>query len=152
MIQTIGDACFFLLRDGELPAVTSGNMSVGHVREVVKAHLFAVKNGESGERYILGGDECTFDEFVELIADISGVSNTPRTIPEPLLKLIARFYAARAFITGKEPDITPEVAELMTLDVRFSSQKAQEELGYKILPVRKSLQDCYDWLKKENIL
>lgn len=143
---------FFALRDGALPGVTKGNMSIGHVREVVKAHLSTVKNGRSGERYILGGDNCTFADFVKIIAETSGVTEIPKNIPAPFLKLAAYLQTGIAYITGSEPDLTPELAQMMTRNMSFSSEKAKQELGYTIPPVRKSVQDCYNWLKKENLL
>jgi nucleoside-diphosphate-sugar epimerase len=143
---------FFALRDGELPGVTRGNMSVGHVREVAKAHLSAVENGRSGERYLLGGENIEFAEFVKLIADISGVHKIPKVIPKPILKMAAYFHTAKSFFTKREPELTPETARMLTRDVVFSSEKAKRELDYKIPPVRESLLDCYNWLKQENLL
>lgn len=143
---------FFALRDGNLPGVTRGNMSVGHVREVAKTHLSAVENGRSGERYLLGGENIEFAEFIKIMAEISGVSKTPRIIPEPILKMAAYLHLAKSFFTKKKPELTPETAHMLTRNVIFSSEKAKAELGYKIPPVRESLQDCYDWLRKENLL
>lgn len=143
---------FFALRDGELPGVTRGNMSVGHVREVAKAHLLAAEKGSSGENYLLGGENIMFAEFIKMMADISGVSKIPKVIPTPILKTAAYFHQAKSFFTKKEPELTPETARMMTRDVAFSSEKAKRELNYRIPPVRESLQDCYDWLKSENLL
>lgn len=143
---------FFALRDDDLPGVTRGNMSVAHVEEVAKAHISAVENGSDGERYILGGQNCEFAEFVSMISEISGFHANPHIIPVPILKLIANLKAAIAFFTRKEPNLTPELAKLMTRNVTYSSKKAKEELGYEIPPIKKSIQDSYDWLIQENLL
>lgn len=143
---------FFALRDGELPGVTHGNMSIAHVNEVVKAYLAAVEKGQSGHRYILGGADCTFAEFVQLIAKVSGIDRLPKTIPSPILKSVAYLQAGIAYLTGREPDLTPELAQMMTRDLSFSSEKAIRELDYTIPPVRKSVSDCYDWLRSEGLL
>jgi len=143
---------FFALRDDDLPGVTCGNMSIAHVNEVVRAHISAVENGRDGENYILGGQNCTFAEFVSIIADVSNISSQPKIIPAPILKLVANFKSAIAYFTGKEPDLTPELAKLMTRNVVYSSDKAKEELGYRIPPVRESVRDCYKWLVQEELL
>ncbi|WP_441000005.1 SDR family oxidoreductase [Fodinibius sp. SL11] len=143
---------FFALRDDNLPGVTRGNMSVAHVEEVAKAHISAVEKGKDGERYILGGQNCTFAEFVSVIGKISNISAQPKVIPEFILKLVAYLQAGISFFTGKEPDLTPELAKLMTRNVIYSSEKAKRELGYHIPSVETSVQDCYDWLKKEQLL
>ena len=134
---------FFALRDNDLPGVTRGNMSIAHVNEVVRAHISAVDNGRDGENYILGGQKCTFAEFVSIIADVSNISVQPKIIPAPILKLVANLKSAIAYFTGKEPDLTPELAKLMTRNVVYSSEKAKKELGYRIPPVERSVRDCH---------
>jgi len=143
---------FFALQDNNLPGVTRGNMSVAHVKEVAKAHISAVENGRDGENYILGGHNCTFAEFVSIIAEVSGLSAQPKTIPAPILKLAAYFQAGVSYLTGNEPDLTPELAKLMTRNVVYSSEKAIKELGYSIPPVEKSVRDCHTWLVQEELL
>lgn len=144
---------FFALRDGALPGIPNGSISIGHVRPVVEAHLNAVKNGRSGERYILAGVNCGFADLVKAIAAVSGVTKTPFVIPSPIFKMYARISAGVAAFTGSEPAVTPELARLMTRNgIYFSSDKAKWELDYKIPPIRQSVNDCYNWLKKENLL
>lgn len=143
---------FFALRDNDLPGATRGNMSIAHVKEVAKAHISAVENGRDGENYILGGQNCTFAEFVSLIAEVSGISAQPKIIPAPILKLVANIQAGISYFTGNKPDLTPELAKLMTRNVSYSSDKAKRELGYRIPPVKKSVQDCHQWLVQEGLL
>lgn len=143
---------FFALRDNDLPGVTRGNMSISHVKEVAKAHISAVENGRDGENYILGGQNCTFAEFVSIIAEVSNISAQPKIIPAPILKLAAYFKSAISYFTGKEPDLTPELAKLMTRNVVYSSEKAIKELGYRIPTVEKSVRDCHQWLVQEDLL
>lgn len=143
---------FFALRDDDLPGVTRGNMSIAHVHEVVKAHISAVKQGSDGERYILGGQNCTFAEFVSIVAEITDISAKPKIIPAPILKLVANIKAGISYFTGNAPDLTPELAKLMTRNVIYSSDKAKKELGYSIPPVKKSVQDCHEWLVQEGLL
>ncbi|PAU92732.1 oxidoreductase [Aliifodinibius salipaludis] len=143
---------FFALRDDDLPGVTHGNMSVAHVEEVAKAHISAVDQGNDGERYILGGRKCTFAEFVSIITEVSNISAEPKIIPASILKIVAYFQAGISYLTENKPDLTPELAKLMTRNVVYSSDKAKKELGYSIPPVKKSVKDCYEWLVKEELL
>lgn len=144
---------FFGLRDGKLPGIPGGSTSIAHVRQVVEAHLAAVERGRSGERYILGGENSNFVEFVKAIAAASGVSKIPFVIPDFAFKAYGYLSAAIASVRDKEPDITPELARIMTRkNVSFSSEKAKAELDYSIPPMQKSVNDCYDWLKEEDLL
>lgn len=143
---------FFLLRDGDLPAVSPGTIQVTHVHDVVRAHLDAVTKGRSGERYLLTGDEIAFPDFVREIARISG-AKAPMTAPAWIFKIYARVSVMIAAITGKEPDVTPELATSMSDTGRtFLYDKAIRELGYRIQAPEVAIRDNYEWLLKEALL
>ena len=143
---------FFLLRDGELPALASGSVSVTHVHDVVRAHLDAVTKGRSGERYLLGGESGDIADFVAEMARVSG-AKVPKKMPAWVLKVFGRISVMIAAVTGKEPDVTPEIAaSATTKGVEFRSDKAIRELGYRIQPMQVAIKDNYDWLIKEGLL
>ena len=143
---------FFALHDGSMPGIIPGNISVAHVEHVAQAHLSAVENGRSGDRYILGGDHCKFSDFITTMCRVADISKVPPTIPVPLLKLAARFAVVKAYITGNEHDLTPELAAMLTREACYSSQKAKRELGYTIPSMQTSVTDCYRWLKEKQLL
>ena len=58
-----------------------------------------------------------------------------------------------ASFSGKEPLITPELADMMTRkDYGFSNEKAKREFGLVDVPLEKGVKDNYEWLVKEGIL
>ena len=143
---------FFLLRDGDLPAVSPGTIQVTHVRDVVRAHLDAVTKGRSGERYLLSGDEIAFPDFVAEIARVSG-AKAPMTAPAWVFRIYARVSVMIAAITGKEPDVTPELATSMSDTGRtFRCDKARRELDYRTQAPEVAIRDNYEWLVKEGLL
>jgi nucleoside-diphosphate-sugar epimerase len=143
---------FFMLRDGALPAVAHGTIYVTHVHDVVRAHLDAVTKGKSGERYIVAGPERDMVDYVAEIARISG-AKMPPTVPGWLLKLYGRLAVILAAMTGKEPDLTPELAAIATQSgATFSSDKAIRELGYAVRPMSVAVRDTYEWLVEEGLL
>lgn len=143
---------FFLLRDGDLPGVASGAVSATHVHDIVRAHLDAVTKGRSGEIYLLAGKTCDMVDFVAEIARVSG-AKVPRQLPAWILKVYGRISVMIAAFTGKEPDVTPEIATMATTQgVTFQSDKAMRELGYRIQPRSVAIRDNYDWLVKEGLL
>lgn len=143
---------FFLLRDGALPAISPGLTTITHVHDVVRAHLDAVTRGKSGERYILAGQDCDVADFVGEIARVSG-AKAPKKAPAWVLKLFGRVSVMVAAVTGKQPDVTPEIAAVTSgRGTTFSSEKAIRELGYRIQPMATAVRDNYDWLVKEGLL
>lgn len=144
---------FLALQNGKLPGIPDGVISVTHVDEVSRAFLSAVTAGRNGENYILSGETCTLKEFITQIAKFVDRKKIPTEIPTPLLKTIARFQSGIGYLTGNTPDLTPELIHILTRKgISYSSEKAKRDLGYKILPLEKSVEDCYNWLSKENFL
>jgi dihydroflavonol-4-reductase len=144
---------FLALKDKELPGIPDGIISVTHVTEVAKAHIVAVDRGKNGENYILSGVDCTFSQFISEIAQLMGIHKMPKKIPAVLLKSLAYYHSFVSSITGQRPDLTPELAKIMTRkNISYSSDKAIADLGYKIEPMKKSVRDCYNWLSKEGHL
>jgi hypothetical protein len=111
-----------------------------------------VTKGLSGERYILAGEDCT---VADLSSEMARLSHTkaPAKAPPWVLKIFGRTSVMIAAITGKEPDVTPEVAAISSdTGTTFRSDKAIRELGYQIRPMTLTVKDNYDWLVKEGLL
>lgn len=141
------------LNHKKLPGVPKGMLSINHVHEVVNAHIAAVDTGKDANRYLLSGKDCTFSRFISEIAHASGIKKLPKTIPDFSLKVLAHIKSSTAYITGVEPDITPELVKIMTRkNLAYSCKKAVTELDYKITPIEKSVRDCYNWLDREGYL
>jgi nucleoside-diphosphate-sugar epimerase len=137
---------FHLVAQDRLPGALPGEVSAAHVGEVVKAHVAAAERGKTGENYILAGTRTSFAEMLGLIAELLGKPPPKRVLSPGLLRIIARVQGMRAAITGKPPQLTPESVALSTRKISCPSTKAQQELGFKIVPIQTMLQDCYDWL------
>lgn len=143
---------FILLRDRELPAIPPGDVSVTHVHDVVRAHLAAVDRGRSGEGYLLTGEHAALADFVAEIARVSG-AKVPMIAPAWVMKIYGRLSVMVAALTGKEPQVTPELATATsTKGKTYSCDKATRELGYEITPMAVSVRDTYEWLVKEGLL
>ena len=143
----------FILIDREnLPGVPSATQTFCHVREVAKAQITAFYRGKNGENYILGGVEVNYLTLAQEIGDLLGKPTPKKTTPGWMLKLLGRVSLWGSYITGREPDITPEKAILITSQVLCSSQKAENELDYHSVPLRSMLDDCYRWMLSEGLI
>lgn len=70
-----------------------------------------------------------------------------------LFKGLAKLFEFVAKFTKKEPPVTPELAEITSRkDYRFSSKKAQQELGLRNVPIKTCVIDNYQWLCNEGLL
>jgi dihydroflavonol-4-reductase len=137
---------FHLVAEDRLPGVLPGEVSAAQVGEVVKAHIAAAERGKIGENYILAGTATSFAEILRIIAELLGKPAPKRVLSPRLLRAIARVQALRAMITGRPPQLTAESVALASRSIRCPSLKAQQELGFNIVPIKTMLQECYDWL------
>lgn len=141
-----------LVHQGRLPGVPPGSGSFCHAEQVALAHIAAAERGRSGSNYLLGGTDASFLEVVRTIGAITGRRVPRRPLPAWAVKALARAYAVRALVTGREPDLTPEGAALVTARVRIASDLAERELGYRPVPLRVLLEDSYRWLSSRGLL
>ncbi len=141
-----------MVYDEKLPGVPPGAGSFCHAREVARAHIKAAEIGGSSKNYLLGGADATFLELIQIIASI--VERTPpkRVSPAFLLSAVGRFSQWWSHLSGKEPDITPDSARLVSSTLYCSSERAIEELGYQPASLEAMVSDCVEWMKSQGLL
>lgn len=140
---------FLMVRDGKLPGVPPAGLTFAHVREVVAAHIAAADKGENGGQYLLGGENRTMLELVQAISRLLGKPEPTKEMPASLLRLVAGISDFVSGFTGREPAITPEIAEGLGGVSRITAAKAQRELGFRVVPLSEMVKDCYDWMVAE---
>jgi dihydroflavonol-4-reductase len=140
---------FVMVRDGKLPGVPPSLLTFTHVREVVAAHIAAADKGQNGGSYLLGGENKTMMELVKEISGLVGKAAPEKETSMALLRGVAVVGDLASRFTGKQPPITPEMASLMSRRVSTSSAKAQRELGFRVVPLKEMVKDCYDWMVAE---
>jgi dihydroflavonol-4-reductase len=140
---------FVMVRDDKLPGVPPSLLTFTHVREVVAAHIAAADKGQNGGSYLLGGENKTMMQLVTEISRLVGKPAPQKETAMALLRVVAVVGDLASRFTGKEPPITPEMASLMSRKVSASSAKAQRELGYRVVPLKDMVKDCYDWMVAE---
>lgn len=149
---TSGEIIIWSKKLGGLPFYARGSLNAVHVDDVSLGQIAAMKIGRPGERYILGNENLTHRQLLDLIAEEIGVRKPFYRIPYTanILALIADFLG-RFF---------PEIfnnwnsSMLKVVDVKqyVTCKKAQIELGLPQTPVRKSIKDAYNWFSQEGRL
>lgn len=132
----------------KFPAYVETGLNLVDVRECARGHITALEKGKSGERYILGGENLTLKHILDKLGTISG-------LPSPTIKLpyfVA--YLAGAVdetisgrILGREPRATVETVRMGKKKMWASSEKAERELGWKIIPSDDALRRAVEWFR-----
>lgn len=135
---------------GKLPGLVSGSFSVVDARDVALAMILASERGKCGERYLAAGRHMSMHELVPLLGNIAGVKTPTRTLPLPLLYLVATLQEAYARISGKPVLLSMATVRLMVKEANrshFNHTKSERELGLTFRPVEQTLKDTVSWLR-----
>ncbi len=116
------------------------------VDDVVTGMLAAMARGRAGERYILGGDNISLEDFFGLLHKISRKRGVRLAIPVRLALVFGRFEEWMAKRFGIRPLITREWINNFTIDWAFSSEKARAELDYYPRSLEEGLELTVSWL------
>lgn len=138
--------------EGTIPGVPPGSGVFCDALAVAEAHVAAAEKGREGENYLLGGAEATFLEVFEQIGELLDREVPSRPVPAWLFRLIAVASDLGSLLTGREPEVTREVASMVTTHPRIVSDRAERELGYRHVSLRGMLTTCIRWLEEEGVI
>jgi nucleoside-diphosphate-sugar epimerase len=136
--------------EGKWKFIPGDGMSTGNyvfVDDVINGHVLAMEKGRAGERYLLGGEDATYHELFDTIADIGGQKHKLYKMPLGVLLAFGKIQLFLAKAVGRPPLITPGWVRKYLYKWSVSSQKAQRELGYEITPLRDGVQKTVDWVR-----
>ncbi|MGZ3774172.1 MAG: NAD-dependent epimerase/dehydratase family protein [Pseudobdellovibrionaceae bacterium] len=136
---------------GKMKFYTSGGVNVVAVEDVVQGILSAWKNGRSGERYILSGENLLIKDLFAIIAAEAGVKPPSHLLPNTVLHTVG---AVGDFMesVGLKGSLSRENAYTATMYHYFDSSKAQRELNFKPRPAREAIHNSVQWMKDQGLL
>lgn len=100
---------------GRLPGyIGNGNdkYSFSHVDDVVEGHIAAMKKGQIGERYLLTGENASFNQVFDMVAVITNTRKPMIRIPLWVIEAYGWLLVLYSRITGTLPFISPPVSFL----------------------------------------
>jgi len=131
---------------GRVPMASPGGFNFVDVRDVAEGHLLAAEHGRPGRRYILGAENHSQRDFLELVA--RAADRTPRllaTAPSWLVSVAAHVAEWRARRGAGEPSPSREQARMVRYYWYYRSDRARRELGYEPRSVSDSLKNALAW-------
>lgn len=132
--------------NGRMPGYVDTGLNLVDVDDVAQGHLLAAQHGKHGEKYILGNENLTLRQILELLAELSGRRAPRLKIPYALALAAAYGDAACArLVPGREPRIPPVGVRLSRKTMFFCTAKAVRCLGFPQTPVREALQKAIAW-------
>lgn len=128
-----------------MPGDGSAVGNYAFVEDVVRGMILAMESGRSGERYMLGGENRSYREFFDTVAEVSGRRRRVFGLPAALAMRVARFEELRSGF-GHHPLITTGWMRTFLADWAVSVEKSRGELGYRPTPFREAVARTVRWI------
>jgi len=130
----------------KFPAYVDTGLNLVDVAEVACTHVTAWTKGRFGRRYILGGENLTLKQILYKMSAITGIPSPTVKIPFFVAATYAFFEEWRTGrLRGREPRATLEEVRMGRKKMFASSARAQQELGFRILPVYPAMRAAIEW-------
>jgi dihydroflavonol-4-reductase len=138
------------LRGGMRAYVDTG-LNLVDVRDVAAGHLLAAERGRPGERYILGHENVTLKDMLDILARVSGVPAPKVRLPHWVPLAAAWVESGLARVGRREPRIALDAVRLARHRMWFDPSKAVRELGLPQTPVESALARAVAWFREQRV-
>lgn len=136
--------------NGRMPAYVDTGLTIVDVDDVANGHLIAMENGRVGERYILGGENLTLKQVLDLLSELSGRPRVRYRIPRAVALGWAYVDITLARLNSDHiPAATPAAVRVSINKEFYSSSKASRELGYTFIPAKEALRKAVAWYRSK---
>ena len=107
---------------------------------MARAHVAALERGTTGERYIIGGANLSFDQVWDLLAEVTQRPAPRWRVPYGLTLLAAYADELRCRLQPDAVPFVPLEGVRMSREFQYvDSSKAVRELGFQARPVGDAL-------------
>jgi dihydroflavonol-4-reductase len=131
--------------NGRMPAYVDTGLNFVPIEDAAAGHLLAAERGRVGDRYILGGENLTLKQALEILSQVSG-RPAPRVRVPHLLALGAAYVeAVLSRLVGREPQIPLEGVRMARHSMFVNTEKSQAELGFRPGLVAAAFERAVHW-------
>jgi dihydroflavonol-4-reductase len=131
----------------EIAAIPPGGLNFVDVRDAAQAFLEAMERGRSGERYLLGAHNWTFEKFFGRLERLTKVKGPMLRAPGKLIEWTARTVDALYQHWGKAPPVDKVSLEMSCYFWYLDASKAKRELGFETRAADETLFDTVAYLE-----
>jgi len=134
---------------GRWHIIPGNGKSIGNyvfVDDVVNGLMQAMEHGISGEKYLLSGEDASFNDLINTISGTAGKTYRLYRIPQSVILLVSFVMVAYGRLTGTEPFITPGYVKKYSYDWKVSCDKARIEIGYMPLTLKQGITNTLEWI------
>jgi len=143
-----GDIILRFLRR-QMPAYVDTGLNFIDVKDVARGHLLALEKGKTGDRYILGHQNLSFQALLALLAEITGLSAPQNTVPNWLPLTVAWVDEKILAPLGKTPSVPLDGVKMSSQPMYYNATKAITELGLPQSSLKMALEEAVNWFTEQ---
>jgi dihydroflavonol-4-reductase len=133
--------------NGRMPAYVETGLNWVPVEDAAAGHLLAAERGVVGERYILGGENLSLKQVLDLLAAVSGRRAPSVRLPHAFALAAGYADAAISRVLRREPRIPLEGVRMARHSMFVDAGRARRELGFTPGPVSEALGRAVAWFR-----
>ena len=134
--------------NGRIFGYVETGLNIVDVDDVAAGHLLAAERGQVGQRYILGGENLTLKQILDVLAEVSGRPQVRLRIPYWVAQYWSYVDVTMAKLNPRRvPAATPDKVRLARRHEFFDPGKAVRELGLPQTPARVALRKAVEWYR-----
>lgn len=132
--------------NGKMPAYVDTGLNLVPVEDVAEGHLLVLERGRPGEPYILGGENMSLKEILQLLARITGRPAPRLRMPLAVAEVVAQ---VDTFFEGtllkRHPQVPLEGVRMARKKMYFDSSKARAQLDFRPGSAEQALRRAVNW-------
>jgi nucleoside-diphosphate-sugar epimerase len=125
------------------------NANYVYIDDVVQGMILAMKNGRSGEKYIIGSFNSTMNDILSSVDEIMGRTKITFNVPFWALKTYSILISGIANLFKFDPVITPDWIEKINHNWAANINKAIVELEYQPTNKEEALRKTINWANEK---
>ena len=129
--------------------IPKGGKNFTPVKDAAVAICNAIDKGRAGERYLLGGANLSYKQFLRIVR--AGKRTIPVVMPDWLLISIGAMASVMRFF-GIHTELSLNNARILCADDYYTSAKAIEELQMPQTPIQSAVEEAIQWFREQGML
>ena len=130
---------------GRMPAFIDTGLNIVDARDTAEGHWLACERGRPGERYILGSENLTLAQILQILARITNRKAPSMKLPYAVAYCAGVCSTAWAEMTGSPPRVPIDAVRMARKKMWVSHHKAARELGFQPAPAETALRHAAEW-------
>lgn len=145
-------AMILAVAKGEAPGYPAGGKNFVYVGDVARAICNALVKGKTGESYIMGNQNLSYQEAFSLIAETLNVKAPSIALPAWATRLYGQWGSFIGSSTGSTPKVSLPMAKISCDGHYFTAEKAVKELELPQTDLKIAITEAANWFREKGYL